>query len=390
MGNKMISKEIIESYLADYSAIEKMFYAYHKWSKKENTIDDMLIKYQFFDRNAASFIRDKEKEEAIYPKKVLELDNIRLDLYTGSTETARQNVKRKMTEKEQIHFQHKDYFDTDKNVFINKHLRFTPGEFHDHEFIEMCYVYRGQVSHVFRQKKGAQEKTEVLKQGNLVIIPPGMQHKISIYDDSLMINIVVNKYTFEKTFLGDIPENSLLYHFFSQILFSQETGTYVVFRGGKEEILCDKLLDLMVAYLNDDSYSSRICDHYLSIFFLELLGQCEDITLSSHMGKEGELIARVLLYIRNHYNEISLEDVAREFHYSKTYLNRIFKGHMDTTILKYIQETRLEQSTVLLCNTRLSVEDIATHVGYEDTSYYIELFKKKYQKTPLQYRHEHR
>ena len=116
----------------------------------------------------------------------------------------------------------------------------------------------------------------------------------------------------------------------------------------------------------------------------------EDITLSSHMGKEGELIARILLYIRNHYNEISLEDVSKEFHYSKTYLNRIFKNCMNITILKYIQETRLEQSTVLLCNTRLSVEDIAMHVGYEDTSYYIELFKRKYHKTPLQYRYERR
>lgn len=386
----MISKEIIQSYLADYSAMEKMFYAYHIWSKKENTIDDMLLKYQFFDRNAAAFMKERKIEETRYDKKVIELDNARLNLYMESVGKSRQNIKQKKIKEQQIHFQHKDYFDTDKNIYINKHLRFTPGDFHDHEFIEMCYVYHGQVSHIFRPKKGEQEKTEVLKQGNLVIIPPGMQHKISIYDDSVMINIVVNKFTFEKTFLGDIPEDSLLYHFFSQILFSQETGTYVVFRGGNEEILRDKLLDLIVAYLSDDVYSSKICDHYLSIFFLQLLEQCEDITLSSHMGKEGELIARILLYIRNHYNEISLEDVSDEFHYSKTYLNRIFKNCMNITILKYIQETRLEQSTILLCNTRLSVEDIAMHVGYEDTSYYIELFKRKYHKTPLQYRYESR
>ena len=53
---------------------------------------------------------------------------------------------------------------------------------------------------------------------------------------------------------------------------------------------------------------------------------------------------------------------------------------MGTTILKQIQDTRLQESCLLLENTRMSVEDIALHVGYEDTSYFIELFKKKYKR----------
>lgn len=251
-------------------------------------------------------------------------------------------------------------FETDKNIFINKHIRFSPGEFHDHEFIEMCYIYRGKVDQFLRSKEGKAEKKETLNQGNLLIIPPGMQHKVNIYDDSMMINIVVNKYTFEKTFLGDIPQQSLLHQFFSEVLFSQESNAYVVFSGGNDEVLRDKLLDLMVAYLNETTYGARICDHYLSIFFLELLGQCKNVKLSSRLGKEGEQMTQILLYINHNYASISLEEVAEEFHYSKTYLNRIFKKHMGTTILKQIQ----------------------------DTSYFIELFKKKYKKTPLQYRND--
>ncbi len=387
----MVSKEIIESYLADYSAVEKMFRAYHQtyhaWLGSEETAEDVARQYQFLEKSADKFIEKRKEEEAKYPKEVLSLDNVHWDLYEGLQ--TKEEIRKKWKQEEQIHFLHKDYFSTDKNIFINKHMRFSPGDFHDHEFIEMCYIYRGQVTHTFRQKKGAEEKQETLQQGNLVIIPPGMQHCLAIYDDSVMINIVVNKYTFEKTFLGDIPQNSLLYQFFSEILFSQESGTYIVFAGGEEEVLRDKLLDLMVAYLGDQVYGSKICDHYLSIFFLELLGQCENVKLSSSLGKEGDQIAKILIYIRNHYAAISLEEVAEEFHYSKTYLNRIFKKHMGTTILKYIQETRLEESALLLQNTRMAVDDIALRVGYEDTSYYIEIFKKKYKKTPLQYRHDY-
>ena len=150
-----------------------------------------------------------------------------------------------------------------------------------------------------------------------MIIPPGMQHKVNIYDDSMMINIVVNKYTFEKTFLGDIPQQSLLHQFFSEVLFSQESNAYVVFSGGNDEVLRDKLLDLMVAYLNETTYGARICDHYLSIFFLELLGQCKNVKLSSRLGKEGEQMTQILLYINHNYASISLEEVAEEFHYIK-------------------------------------------------------------------------
>lgn len=171
-------------------------------------------------------------------------------------------------------------------------------------------------------------------------------------------------------------------------LFLQESNAYVVFSGGNDEVLRDKLLDLMVAYLNETTYGARICDHYLSIFFLELLGQCKNVKLSSRLGKEGEQMTQILLYINHNYASISLEEVAEEFHYSKTYLNRIFKKHMGTTILKQIQDTRLQESCQFLKNTRMSVEDIALHVGYEDTSYFIELFKKKYKKTPLQYRND--
>ena len=156
---------MIQSYLADYSAMEKMFYAYHIWSKKENTIDDMLLKYQFFDRNAAAFMKERKIEETRYDKKVIELDNARLNLYMESVGKSRQNIKQKKIKEQQIHFQHKDYFDTDKNIYINKHLRFTPGDFHDHEFIEMCYVYHGQVSHIFRQKKRRTGKNGSFKAG---------------------------------------------------------------------------------------------------------------------------------------------------------------------------------------------------------------------------------
>lgn len=365
----MVTKEMILSYLLDYIAIEKLFRSYYEDTGCKVPITDVMDFYWHYKDIARQYAKDYQEDVRKYPKELVYMN----DIYVEKEESNE-------------HLRHIDYLKNDKNIFINKHLRYMPGEYHDHEFIEMCYVMTGKVCHLFREEEGAEEKKAEIYKGDIIIIPPGKQHKISVYDESVMVNIVVNKYTFEKTFLGDLPEDSMLHKFFSEILFFQEKGAYLIFRSRKENVLQEKLLDLMEAYFNGGPYSGKICDHYLSILFLEMLNDYEEVELSSHLGKEGELIAQILLFIRNHYVHISLEDVAEEFHYSKNYLNRIFKKHMGKTILKYIQELRLEQSVGLLHNTRMSVDEIAEHVGYEDTSYYIELFKKEYRKTPLQYR----
>lgn len=53
---------------------------------------------------------------------------------------------------------------------------------------------------------------------------------------------------------------------------------------------------------------------------------------------------------------------------------------------KYLIEYRLEKSRELLEQTILKVSDIATHVGYNDVSHYIQSFRKVYGMTPEEYR----
>ena len=42
----------------------------------------------------------------------------------------------------------------------------------------------------------------------------------------------------------------------------------------------------------------------------------------------------------------------------------------------------------LLCDTKLSIEEIALDVGYENQSYFFRQFKKRYGMTPHKYRKE--
>lgn len=49
---------------------------------------------------------------------------------------------------------------------------------------------------------------------------------------------------------------------------------------------------------------------------------------------------------------------------------------------------KISDGGFLLCDTELSIEEIALDVGYENQSYFFRQFKKRYGMTPHKYRKE--
>ena len=56
------------------------------------------------------------------------------------------------------------------------------------------------------------------------------------------------------------------------------------------------------------------------------------------------------------------------------------------TVMCFVRQLRLQKALELLETTDISVQKIAEMVGYEDVSYFIGQFKKRYRNTPLQMR----
>jgi transcriptional regulator GlxA family with amidase domain len=100
-----------------------------------------------------------------------------------------------------------------------------------------------------------------------------------------------------------------------------------------------------------------------------------------------ELIARCQLWAASNYREES--PVARMEALSglpaRTFKRRFVQA-TGMTPLDYVHTLRLEEAKQMLESTDLSVEAIAQEVGYEDTSFFGRLFKRKAALTPAQYR----
>lgn len=96
---------------------------------------------------------------------------------------------------------------------------------------------------------------------------------------------------------------------------------------------------------------------------------------------------KILSYIDAHPDQdLTLERLAEELHYSKFYMARTFKADTGMTLCKYIQGRRLETAARELAETKHPVVEIALEVGYGSQQAFARAFRREYGCTPRTYR----
>lgn len=95
----------------------------------------------------------------------------------------------------------------------------------------------------------------------------------------------------------------------------------------------------------------------------------------------------ILDYIHTNYQEhITLKDMAAKMNMSEGYFCRFFKRYMRKTPFEYLIEYRIHKATLLLDGSGIKVSQVAEDTGFENISYFTEVFKKVKRCTPSEYR----
>ena len=92
-------------------------------------------------------------------------------------------------------------------------------------------------------------------------------------------------------------------------------------------------------------------------------------------------------YIQKHINEkINISDMASETGYVEYYLTKKFRKEMGMSVSEYVKNKRIEMARQLLTTTEKPVQDIATELGFNNTSYFTKVFRDATGKSPREYR----
>lgn len=148
----------------------------------------------------------------------------------------------------------------------------------------------------------------------------------------------------------------------------------------------DEMLELANKLIEDDNNIFCRMKHLLSIF--EVLSRNSTRSANTNVSKKiNEFdIKRLIKWTdENFANRINIEDVAKVAGYSKYYFCIKFKKITGMTYMNYLNLVRTSHAKLLLQQPG-SITKIASRCGFEDTSYFSQLFKKYTGLTPQQYR----
>ncbi len=91
------------------------------------------------------------------------------------------------------------------------------------------------------------------------------------------------------------------------------------------------------------------------------------------------------ILIQNITTPPTIKELAKKIKLSEYKLKEGFKQIYGTTLFSYLLDYKLELSKKLLKNEKMSVQDVAYEIGYDNPSHFISAFKKKYHITPKKY-----
>ena len=271
----------------------------------------------------------------------------------------------------------------DKDIFLMRHLRYLPAFPHVHDFFEIMCVIEGSCTNSIG------DQIHHLKAGDVLIVAPGTMHAISDTDEnSLIINLLITTDTFDSNFFYLLKDQTILSDFLKDTLYRNKKSSYLLFHASADSEIFTILTALYTEECSNKRYKSVIKKQLVELFFSLLLRNHEkDLVFPDPEGdSEDNNFIFILKYMEKRYQNITLQETARFFHYSERHMIRLLKKYTGLSFSQNIKKIRLNHAAELLVNTNLSQKEIASRVGYSNPSHLKELFIQEYQMSPVEYR----
>ena len=268
-----------------------------------------------------------------------------------------------------------------KLIDIRPHTRFVYFPRHTHNYIEFVYMAKGETTHIIDGEK------ILLKQGDLLFLnQKAVQEIYPAEKDDIAINFMILPQFFDEAFKMISNEQSALRDFIISCLTSKDTGSNYLYFSASDIVPVQNLLENLIWNLLEDEPNKRSMNQItMGLLFLSMINHSSYIEVSQN-SFDSKITMEVLSYIENKYPYATLTDFAKTKKMDVYTLSRVIKKQTGSTFKKLLEEKRMAQASFLLKNTKLTIEEIALNIGYENLSYFYRLFEKTYGMKPRTYR----
>ena len=270
-------------------------------------------------------------------------------------------------------------------------LDFDEVPLHWHNEVEIIYIKKG------RGRVTLDFSSHYAEAGDIIIVSPGQLHAIGPdfrtgsspvgSGDSLRNSMEYENIIFSLDLLCSRSADALNREFFDPFLAGQIGFDHLI---SNDHPLYPQLSSCLnraddICRSFPKGYRLAI-KGYLFEFFYTIFTNSTDIPTAA-ADRKLERMKNVIKYIENHYaSSISIAEIYAAAGFSPSHFMRFFKEAMGTSFTSYLSGYRLTMAARMLASTNDSILEIAYACGYDNLSYFNRSFKKKYKKTPGEYR----
>ena len=252
---------------------------------------------------------------------------------------------------------------------------------HDHNFLELTYIYSGEVEHMLN---GSVTR---LVPGDYLIVDHGSIHSYRAlskggYDnlDCLFRPELLDPSLKGFSTLRSVLEHYLLHfniHAFAQnpahMVFHDETG---------------RVRDLLSRMEEEAERKEAGYTELLRCYLVELLiltmRKLDDVQA---LATGQDVSAFLTAYVAEHYmEELTLSELASRLSYSLPYVSKRFKEDTGVNFVRYLQNYRVAEGCRLLASSDRSLSEITEMVGYRDVKFFSGLIKRETGLSPSEHR----
>ncbi|QGQ98241.1 AraC family transcriptional regulator [Paenibacillus psychroresistens] len=148
--------------------------------------------------------------------------------------------------------------------------------------------------------------------------------------------------------------------------------------------LINELLELQI---HQDARTELLSSQAIVQILTDLLLHTLNRNQESQTRFLPDSILQTQLFLKDQLHEkISLDRLSAQFSISKFHLAREFKKYTGLTPNEYLINLRINKAKELLKYSEIPVQEIASKVGFDNVSHFINQFKKQENATPLSFR----
>ena len=272
-----------------------------------------------------------------------------------------------------------------KQIDFRPHTRFIHFPKHTHNYVEFIYMVQGTTTHYIDDEEIRLEEGDLLflnQHATQEILPAGK--------DDIAVNFMILPQFFDEAFRMIGAEDNALRDFIISCLTDDGLASNYLYFHAKDIVPVQNLLENLIWNLLEEEPNRRSLNQVtMGLLFLSLINHSEEIRISNR-SFDRQVTMSVLREIETDYPNATLSRLSEELHIDLYTLSRILKKETGKTFKKLLEEKRLNQACFLLTNTKLTVDEIARNIGYENLSFFYRLFQRAFGITPRAYRLQNR